>query len=224
MRHDPRAPSSAFLRVTPFVCLTALVSCMAVPGVAASVTYTDQATFLGALSAGSYTNDFLLVPNATSAPTSSVDGTGGTPSATYSITAPTSGLGVFPNGANKAIGNWNSANNMVVTYTSNNVVGSGAEIWLSDINGTRLTGNITVDFSDGSQLVVPSTTTGAYGFAGATTDGPLATMTINAVSGLYLNMTNLTVSATAVPEPTTLAAIGLAATGLAGMAFRRRRK
>lgn len=189
---------------------------------AATTTYTDQTTFLNALPAGFYTNNFSGLTNATSVPVATVSQSGGTPLASYDITAPTSGLGVFPDTGFKAVGNWNSGQDMVVTFTSS-INAAGGEVWLSDINGNRLTGNITVDFDNGAQqLVVPSTTTGAFGFAGLTSDSPITTMTIRNASPSYLNLTNLTVSA--VPEPATLAAVGLSAFGLARLAWSRRRQ
>jgi hypothetical protein len=178
---------------------------------AATMTFTSRPTFEASLPAGFYFNDFSTVPNAFNAPVPSVAGSGGTPTIGYTITAPASGLGVFPDlGVTKAIGNWATSNDIVVSFTSGNVVSAGANFWLSDISGTRRPGSITVNFSNGSSGVVPSTTSGAYGFLGiTTTDGPLTSMTIVGDDDSFLNFTNF--STAAVPEPAT---IGMAIIGL----------
>ena len=187
---------------------------------AATTTYTSRSSFESSLPAGSFFNNFSSVPDAFASPVTSVTGTGGTPTLGYTITAPTAGLGVFPDAGFKAVGNWNLGQPVVVTLNTGNVFSAGADLWLSDINGNRLAGTITVNYSDGSSVLVPSTTTGVFGFAGITTDvAALSTMTIQNAPGAYLNMSNLSVAA--VPEPATYATLlGLGALGLA--AWRRR--
>lgn len=188
---------------------------------AATTTYTNRASFEASLPTGSYFNNFSGVPDAFNSPVASVTGTGGTPAIGYTITAPSSGLGVFPDAGFKAVGNWNQAQSVVVTFNTGNVSSAGGDIWLSDINGNRVSGTFTVNYSDGSSVAVPSTTSGPFGFAGITTDGgPLASMTIvNSASG-YLNFSNFSV---AVPEPPAAAtvALGLAAVGGASISRRR---
>ena len=177
---------------------------------AATTSFTSRAAFETSLPAGFYFNDFSGVPDAFNAPVSSIAGSGGTPTIAYTIAAPPSGLGVFPDlGVTKAVGNWATSNDIVVSFTSGNVASAGANFWLSDINGNRRPGSITVNFSNGSSGVVASTTSGAYGFFGiSTTDGPLASMTIVADADSFLNFTNF--STAAVPEPST---VGLALVG-----------
>jgi len=189
---------------------------------AATTTYTSRSSFESSLPAGSFFNNFSSVPDAVAIPVTSVTGTGGTPTLGYTITAPTAGLGVFPDAGFKAVGNWNLGQPVVVTLNTGNVFSAGADLWLSDINGNRLAGTITVNYSDGSSVLVPSTTTGAFGFAGITTDvAALSTMTIQNAPGAYLNMSNLSVAA--VPEPSSsIAATALAVAALAGAALRRR--
>jgi hypothetical protein len=188
---------------------------------AATTTYTSRSSFESSLPAGSFFNNFSSVPDAFASPVTSVTGTGGTPTVGYTITAPTAGLGVFPDAGFKAVGNWNLGQPVVVTLNTGNVFSAGADLWLSDINGNRLAGTITVNYSDGSSVLVPSTTTGAFGFAGITTDvAALSTMTIQNAPGAYLNMSNLSVAA--VPEPSSIAATALAVAALAGAALRRR--
>ena len=190
---------------------------------AATTTFTNRSAFESSLPAGYYSNNFSSTPDAFSSPVASVTGTGGTPSVGYTITAPPSGLGVFPDTGFKAVGNWNSANSMVVTFDTGNVASAGADIWLSDINGTRVSGTVTVNFSDGSSVSVPSTTTGAFGFAGITSGaGTLSSMTVVGTGGSsYLNMTNL--SAAVVPEPSSIVTgiCGLVGLGVAGLKRRR---
>jgi hypothetical protein len=188
---------------------------------AATTTYTSRSSFESSLPTGSFFNNFSSVPDAFASPVTSVTGTGGTPTLGYTITAPTAGLGVFPDAGFKAVGNWNLGQPVVVTLNTGNVFSAGADLWLSDINGNRLAGTITVNYSDGSSVLVPSTTTGAFGFAGITTDvAALSTMTIQNAPGAYLNMSNLSVAA--VPEPSSIAATALAVAALAGAALRRR--
>lgn len=193
---------------------------------AATTTFTDRTTFETSLPAGFYFNNFSTTPDAFNSPVSSVTGSGGTPAVGYEITAPTAGLGVFPDAGFKAIGNWNAGQAMTVNFTTGNVASAGGDIWLSDINGNRLAGNITVDFNNGAsqlaQIVVPSTTTGTFGFAGiTTTDGPITTMTLQPASGLYLNLSNFSVAA--VPEPASIGLVAIGAVAGLGWLARRRR-
>jgi hypothetical protein len=204
-------------------CVAAAIAAglLAQTATAATTTYTSRSSFESSLPAGSFFNNFSSVPDAFASPVTSVTGTGGTPTVGYTITAPTAGLGVFPDAGFKAVGNWNLGQPVVVTLNTGNVFSAGADLWLSDINGNRLAGTITVNYSDGSSVLVPSTTTGAFGFAGITTDvAALSTMTIQNAPGAYLNMSNLSVAA--VPEPSSIAATALAVAALAGAALRRR--
>ena len=187
---------------------------------AATTTFTSRSSFEASLPTGNFFNNFSGVPDAFNAPVSSVSGSGGTPAITYTIAAPTAGLGVFPDiSPTKAIGNWNSANNVVVDFTSGNVFSAGGSVWLTDINGNRQAGSVTMNFSDGSSAVVPSTTTGDYGYLGITADSaPLTQMTIVGTGGsTYLNLSNFS---TAVPEPSTMALVMVAA-GIAAVRLRR---
>jgi len=203
--------------------VAASVGLFALAAQAATTTYTNRASFEASLPTGSYFNNFSGVPNAFSSPVASVTGTGGTPPIGYTITAPTSGLGVFPDAGFKAIGNWNAGQSMLVTFDTGTVASAGADVWLSDINGTRVAGSVTVNFSDGSSVSVPSTTTGAFGFVGITnTDTPLTTMTfVNTPAG-YLNFSNFSVAT--VPEPSSLAATILAVAAVIGVSCQRRRR
>ena len=191
---------------------------------AATTTFTSRSLFEASLPTGNFFNDFSGVPDAFNAPVSSVSGSGGTPAITYTIAAPTAGLGVFPDiSPTKAIGNWNSSQNLVVDFTSGNVFSAGGSVWLTDINGNRQAGSVTMNFSDGSSAVVPSTTTGDYGYLGITADSaPLTQMTIVGTGGLtYLNLSNFSV---AVPEPSSIVLAVMGTAGLAAGAVRRRRQ
>jgi hypothetical protein len=190
---------------------------------AATTTFTSRSAFEASLPAGNYFNNFNTTPDAFNSPVASVTGTGGTPSIGYTITAPTSGLGVFPEAGFKAIGNWAQSNAIVVTFNTGNVFSAGGDIWLADINGNRLAGTVTVNFSDGSTVAVPSTTTGAFGFAGLTTDAAaLSTMTlVNSPSG-FVNFSNFSVAA--VPEPSSIALAGGGVLCCGGWLVRRARR
>jgi hypothetical protein len=201
------------MRVRILTFLTAVLWMAATFSHAATTIYTDRTVFEASLPTGNFFNNFSGVPDAFNAPVSSVSGSGGTPAISYTITAPTFGLGVFPDiSPTKAIGNWTSSNNVVVDFTSGNVFSAGGSFWLTDINGNRQAGSVTVNFSDGSSAVVPSTTTGDYGYLGITADSaPLTQMTIMGTGGsTYLNFSNFS---TAVPEPSTYALFLLAGAG-----------
>ena len=68
---------------------------------AATTTYTSRSSFEASLPTGYFFNNFSGVPNAVNAPVSSVSGSGGTPAISYTIAAPTAGLGVFPTSARR---------------------------------------------------------------------------------------------------------------------------
>jgi hypothetical protein len=191
---------------------------------AAAITYSSKSAFLSGAPAGIYLEkDFPGYP--AFSPQTSLSFSGGTPAASYTITAPTAGVAVFPDAGFAAVGNWNSSQDIVVAFGSGNVRWAGADFWLSDINGVRKAGDVNVSFSVGAATysgLVPSAVSGPFGFfgidAGAET---VSSLTIAADGDLYLNLTNL--YAGAVPEPSTL---GMAAAGcslLGSFCGRRRR-
>jgi hypothetical protein len=169
---------------------------------AATTTFTSRTAFESSLPVGFYFNDFSSVPDAIVAPVTSIAGSGGTPTIAYTIAAPDGGVGVFPDsellGAAKAIGNWVQAQDVVVTFESGNVASAGASFWLSDINGVRFPGLVTVNFSNGSTMEVPSAADGPLGFFGiTTTDGPLTSMTIVRNAERFLNFTHFSTAPSA---------------------------
>jgi hypothetical protein len=198
---------------------------------AAPMTFTNRSAFESSLPAGNYFNNFNGTTPTFVPITGGVSGTGGTPSIGYTITAPTAGVAAFPGAGFTVIGNWGSSNSMIVTFNTSNVFSAGGDIWISDINGDRLAGTVTVNFSDGSTVAVPSTTSGTFGFAGITTDSaPLTSMTVVGLGGSsYLNLSNFSVavpepSSVAVPEPSSIVLAVMGTAGLAAGAVRRRRQ
>ena len=193
-------------------CVAAAIAAglLAQTATAATTTYTSRSSFESSLPAGNYFNNFNGTTPTFAPILGGVSGTGGTPSIGYTITAPTAGVAAFPDAGFTAIGNWGSSNSMIVSFNTGNVFSAGGDIWISDVNGNRLAGTVTVNFSDGSTVAVPSTTSGAFGFAGITTDSaPLTSMTVVGLGGSsYLNMSNFSVAA--VPEPSSIAATALA--------------
>lgn len=217
----------SFLHRDPHGLRCTLVAAVLLAGVtsiatAATTTFTNRSSFEASLPTGNFFNNFSGVPDAINAPVSSVSGSGGTPAISYTIVSP-DGLGVFPDiSPTKAIGNWGSSNNVVVDFTSGNVFSAGGSVWLTDINGNRQVGSVTMNFSDGSSAVVPSTTTGDYGYLGITADAaPLTQMTIVGNGSTYLNLSNFS---TAVPEPSSIVLAVMGTAGLAAGAVRRRRQ
>lgn len=218
------SPAARRIRATGLMALA--VACLATVASAGVTTFTSRASFEASLPAGNYFNNFNGTTPAFS-PVPSFSGTGGTPSIGYTITAPTTGVAAFPDTGFTAIGNWSSPNSVIVTFNTGNVFSAGGDIWISDVDGNRLAGNVTVNFSNGSTVSVPSTTTGAFGFAGIslTPDStPLSSMTVVGLGGSqYLNMTNFS-AATAVPEPSSIVLAVMGTAGLAAGAVRRRRR
>ncbi|MBX3422578.1 MAG: hypothetical protein KF752_13575 [Pirellulaceae bacterium] len=179
----------------------------------ANVIYTDEASFQAALPAGHFFNNFGGLPTSIG-PEGSINQAGGVPLISYQMSAP-SGIGVFDDLSDpfaKVIGNWFDSEAVILQFTSGNVQSAGVRVWLTDVNGARLDGDVTVSYSNGVNQAVP-TTIGSYGFIGLLANVPLISMTIAPGAGQYVNFSNV-FAAVAVPEPSSLGLALLSSTML----------
>ncbi len=188
------------IKVVIAVALTAAASLA--PAKAAVLTYTAKSAFTDHLLPGYYFNDFTSLPVNFDIAYPSAGFTNGTPAVGYNITAPSGGLFRTP-APDVGIGNWNSANALIVTFSTGNVRTIGADFFLLDFPGNRVAGTIRVTFSDGTTTDVPSYSSGAYGFFGISSDTPISSLTITpAPAGQYINVGGFYASASA-PVPAT---------------------
>ena len=139
----------------------------------------------------------------------------------FTITADPAGLFINNDSGLNAVGNYNSGNDVLVTFTSSNVYAAGAEFYLNNLAGANQNGSITINFSGGATGSAPSSATGSYGFFGINSTTPISSMTVVHDANYFINLANLYSGATPVPEPAT----GLVLlTGIAGLACARWRK
>ena len=179
------------------------------PVEAARLTYTSKSAFVGDLLPGYFLEDFTSLPVNFDTPYFKVGFTNGTPEVGCEITAPPAGLFRTP-APDAGIGNWNSADALIVTFTTGNVRTIGADFFRLNFAGNRLAGTITVAFSDGTTAEVPCYLNGAYGFFGLSSDTPIAALTVAPdPGGEYVNLGGLYVSANVSVPATT---VGVAAT------------
>ncbi len=172
--------------------------CVAGACTAADYAETSKSSFVSYLVPGSSFNDFSAQTPG-DGPLASIVFSGGAPQVSYTITAPPSGLFVnYP--PDTGVGNWSTSDPIVISFTSGNVHTVGADFFLNDINGKRLSGSISLSYSDGTSAVVPSFTSGPYGFFGLSSTSVITTLTVEP-SGNFINVGNLYVSSAVIPEP-----------------------
>jgi hypothetical protein len=188
---------------------------------AQTITFTSESAFVAALNSGYYLENFSSL-TAFDGPLASLSFSGGTPTFSYDITAAPAGLFVNNDSGLNAVGNFNSGDDMVVTFTSGNVYAVGAEFYLNNLAGVNQDGTIFLSFSNGTTGSAPSSASGPYGFFGIISATPITSMTVQADVNSFINMANLYSGAAPVPEPTTIG-LGLLG-GLVGLACARRKK
>jgi hypothetical protein len=204
--------------------ITKLVAALLVGGAmgasAQFTTYTSESAFVAALSAGYYLENFSS-QTAFAGPLSSLSFSGGAPTVSYNVTANPAGLFINNDSGLNAVGNYNTADDVVVTFTSPNVYAAGAEFYLNNLAGANQNGSITINFSGGGTGSAPSSATGPYGFFGIISTTPITSMTVVHDANYFLNVANLYSGATPVPEPATGLMLLM---GVAGLACARWRK
>ncbi len=181
--------------------LTLLAVGLLVTFSAAAQVYTSKSSFVADLSSGYYLEDFSSLTSG-AGPVLTLPFTGGAPPVSYVINAPPGGLFVTQP-PDKAVGNFSSTDDIIVTFNSGNVHTVGADFFLNNLSGVRQAGSISISFSDGTTAVVPSFESGAYGFFGMSSGSVITSLTIanDGVNGNFINVANLYVSSVAVPEP-----------------------
>jgi hypothetical protein len=204
--------------------LGCLVLLLAVAGrqANADLIFTDRAAFEAGLPAGYFFNDFSDAPDAVGSPAFSYSASGGAPVVGYSLTAPTGGLFIGPLSADpnppKFIGPWEDTEDLIISFTTGNVYRAGIEVFIEDFD-SRLAGDVTIDFSNGSSTVLSVPAVGDFGFIGIYSQTPLTSMTIRAQGGGVF--TNTTSMYAAIPEPSSAALVALAVGAVLGFRDRR---
>jgi hypothetical protein len=199
-----------------------LVSVVLLNSTQASVlVYTDLATFLTAIPADNYYNNFSTLAEKDLGASQSFSG--GTLVVNYTITATTSPLWGLP-GPDRAVGTQLETDSLITTITPGNAYWVGANFFYVDDSDARIDGTVTVTFKNGAGGTIytdslTSTISGAYGFYGIYSTVPIASFTVDSPgNNRFANMDNLYVSA--VPEPQEYAWV--AGLGLLALAVYRR--
>jgi hypothetical protein len=218
-------PASDSVRPSRYIVVVGILAALSSTASAQVTVYTNQASFLAAVQAGYYTESYdSLPPSGTQLPASMPFSQGAfayTVSATNNATA-----SLYSAGAGTDL--WLSTNNTtdVMNYspTSGNVTAMGGFFFGSDIAGNFQQASITVQVNGGSPQTfsAPSPTNGA--FIGFTSTSPFTLLTVAADQSAgtrWPTVNDFTVGiAQTVPEPTSLALLGIPALGLA---WKRRR-
>ena len=181
----------------------------------ATVIYSTEATFVGAIQSGYFLNEFNDLNYFDDAGASkSYSGSG----YSYTITSPGDNGTLYAIEPG-AISVGYQFYPLLVTFTSGNVSAVGGIDFLSDIHGFTVGGDVKVTLGDGTKVTLAS-----GGFAGFVSAGPAITsleiVSLPQDNGHYASLDHLYVGAAAAPEPTS--AVLLLSSG-AMLLLRRRR-
>ncbi len=157
--------------------------------------FNNKNDFIANLSSNYFTNDFNSYADYTSNPTNNIIGSGGTPNVQYTIKNQ-NGLGIFPKVGYKTIRNWQPYDTLKIIFSSSNVFYAGFDVFLTDNNGNRLTGQIFVSYKTSSKAIhsLNSTTSGDYPFTGFYSPVKIDTVLIYSPANALINLTNLITS------------------------------
>ena len=220
-------PDRRILMKTPHRLLSAAVMVIALMTTAKAqfpTPYTNSTSFLSVVSASNYTVTYNTFTNYQAQPTSPKSST--THGGSYTAVA---GSGTFyiPGNTNVTPADlWLSVfdpTSITLTNFSSNISAIGGNFFATDFNGifTNIAITISATFADSSSFTTNYTAPDINTFFGLTSQTNLVSFSISADSGQYPTINNLTVG---VPEPSTYALLAVSAAGLAGYAFRRRRR
>jgi hypothetical protein len=197
--------------MTKCVKMAAMAGALACFGAAQAVWTTSEATFTSNLLGAFYLEDFN---NFTYGSPLNGQATWAAPGANgYGWTAGGAPGGLWSNAG--ALSTNTASDPIVITMTGAPVTAFGGIFANTDINGNTIAGTLTISFNGGAQTQVAAGSNGFLGWYGTT---PIASVTIQVddapgqVDHFYVG--------SAVPEPATMAALGLGAIAL----IRRRRK
>jgi len=189
--------------------------------------YVNEASFLSALQAGAYTENFASLTPDTSP--ESLDFSGGSPSIGYRISAPGDFIYVTPpgDGFAQSVGQSDYFSPAVVDSFSQPINAIGGYFFNVDVDGVPRTGTLEFSLTDsgGTYLFNASTspTTGPGAFFGVVTTAPITELSMESfTSGRFTGVANLTVGFAAVPEPSGYAAVAGLALGVFALVRRGR--
>jgi hypothetical protein len=178
----------------------------------ASISYTNETTFLAGIQAGYYLEDFNAYTygsyNSPNPLSLSANGYG------WTMSSPG---GLYSSKSAMSTGNTNTA--IIVNFSGNPVTAIGGIFGPSDADGNFVAGNLNLTLSDGTSLTNYPVNIGD--FLGFTSTVPITSMTINAPdSDMFAQVDHFYVGTAVVPIP---GAVWLLGSGLIGLVTVRRR-